>query len=148
MNIIATPVPTTALIIGPAIALGLAIGIYEALVIHRDVTIPAHRFGHTVHALILSIVFVFCTMNAAFVLKMIPQLASIPLLGTALGLQIAIGIIAAIKIHGVSQALKSGGGGAGLGETWFHSILIGALIVAAPYAYPLVKPMLPKWILF
>ncbi|HLC32738.1 MAG TPA: hypothetical protein VJJ82_02840 [Candidatus Nanoarchaeia archaeon] len=145
----ATPAPVTPMIvIGPAIALGLAIGIYEALVIHRDVSVPTHRFGHTIHALILSIIFVFCTMNAAFVLKMIPALAKIPLIGTVLGLQIAIGLIAAIKIHGVSQALKSGGGGPGLGETWFHSILIGALIIAAPYAYPLVKPMLPTWLLF
>ena len=47
------------LVIMPSIALGLIIGIYEALVIHRDVTIPTHRFGHMIHALILSIVFVF-----------------------------------------------------------------------------------------
>lgn len=144
----ATPVSAPALIIGPAIALGLAIGIYEALVIHRDVTVPTHRFGHTVHALVLAVIFVFCTMNTPFVLKMIPALAKIPVLGTVLGLQIAIGLVAAIKIHGVSQALKSGGGGPGLGETWFHSIFIGSLIIAAPYAFPLVKPMLPTWILF
>ena len=87
-------------------------------------------------------------MNAQFVLDLIPALAAIPVLGTTIGLQIAIGLIAAIKIHGVSQAIKTGGGGAGLGETWFHSILIGALIVAAPYAYPVVEPMLPDWIKF
>ncbi len=140
----ATPV----LIIGPALALGLIIGIYEALVIHRDVTVPTHRFGHMTHALVLSIIFVFCTMNAEYVLGAIPALQAIPILGTALGLQIAIGLIAAFKIHAVSRAIKTGMGAAGLGETWFHSILIGALIVAAPYAYPALEPILPDWIKF
>ncbi len=136
-----------ALIIGPSIALGAIIGAYEAIVIHRDVSIPTHRFGHMVHAFLLSILFVFCTMNAAFVISMIPPLAAIPILGTALGLQVAIGLIAAVKVHGVSRAVKTGGG-AGLGETWFHSILIGGLMVAAPYAYPFVEPMIPGWLKF
>ncbi len=140
--------PAVAIILGPSLALGLIIGAYEAIVIHRDVTVATHRFGHTIHAFLLSILFVFCTMNAQFVLDLIPALQAIPLLGTALGLQIAIGLVAAIKIHGVSRAIKSGMGGAGLGETWFHSVLIGALIIAAPYAYPVVEPILPDWIKF
>ena len=144
----AAPVPVPTLIIGPSLALGLIIGAYEAIVIHRDVTVPTHRFGHMIHALILAVVFVFCTMNTEFVLKLIPALQAIPLLGTVLGAQIAIGLIAVVKVHGVSQALKTGGGGPGLGETWFHSILIGALIVAAPYVYPTVAPLLPAWIKF
>ena len=143
----AEPVTPT-LIIGPAIALGLLIGLYEAFIIHRDVRVPTYRFMHTLHAIFLSLIFVFCTMNAHYVFKLIPALAQIPVLGTVLGLQIAVGLIAAIKIHAVSRTLQTGSSAGGLGETWFHSILIGALIVAAPYAYPLVKPMLPKWILF
>lgn len=137
-----------ALIIGPSIALGLIIGAYEAIIIHRDVTIPTHRFGHMIAALLFSILFVFCAMNAAFVLSLIPALAAIPLLGTALGLQVLVGLIAAIKIHAISKALPSAGGIKGAGETWFHSILIGALIVAAPYAYPVIEPILPNWIKF
>lgn len=137
-----------ALIIGPSIALGLIIGAYEAIVIHRDVTVPTHRMMHMLHALALSVVFVFCAMNAAFVLNLIPALQAIPVLGTAIGLQIAIGLIAAIKIHAVSKALPSAGGIKGAGETWFHSLLIGALIVAAPYAYPVIEPVLPDWIKF
>ncbi len=136
------------LIIGPSLALGVIIGAYEAIIIHRDVTVPAHRFGHMMHALLLSILFVFCTMNAQFVLDLIPALQNIPILGTVIGLQIAVGLIAVIKIHGVSRAVKTGIAGAGLGETWFHSILIGALVVAAPYAYPVVEPLLPEWIKF
>lgn len=135
-------------IIGPAIALGLIIGAYEALVIHRDVKVPTHRFSHMIHALILSIAFVFAAMNTEWVLNMIPALQAIPVLGTVLGARIAIGLIAAIKIHGVSQAVKGAGGGPGLGETWFHSVLVGALITAAPYAYPVLEPMIPSWLKF
>lgn len=134
-------------IIGPSIALGLIIGVYEALVIHRDVQVPTHRMGHMIHALILAIAFVFASMNTEFVLNLIPALQAIPVLGTVLGARIALGLIAVIKIHAVSQAIKSGGG-PGMGETWFHSILIGALITAAPYAFPLLEPMLPDWIKF
>lgn len=134
-------------VIGPAIALGLIIGIYEALIIHRDVKVPAHRFGHMVHALILSTAFVFASMNTEWVLTMIPALQEIPLIGTVLGARIALGLIAAIKIHGVSQAIK-GASGPGLGETWFHSILIGTLIIAVPYSYPLLEPVIPEWLKF
>ena len=137
-----------ALIIGPSILFGFIIGAYEAIVIHRDVSVPTHRFGHMIHALILSILFVLITMNVDYFLGLVPAIASIPILGSAIGIRIAIGLIAAIKIHAVSRALKSGGGGAGLGETWFHSIFIGALTAAIPYAYPLVEPILPEWIKF
>ena len=136
-----------ALMFGPPLALGLIIGIYEALIIHRDVTVATHRFGHTIHALVLSLVFTIAAMNAGFVLNIIPALKGIPILGTELGLVIAIGLIAAVKVHGVSRVTKTNvGTTAGLAETWFHSILIGALIAAAPYVYPLIQPMLPGWI--
>jgi len=136
------------LIFGPAILIGFIIGVYEALVIHRDVSVPTHRFGHMIHALILSIVFVFITMNTQWFLDLVPAIANIPVLGNVHILRAAIGLIAAIKIHAVSRAIKIGGAGAGLGETWFHSILIGALTAAAPYAYPLLEPILPEWIKF
>ncbi len=135
-----------ALIIMPAISLGLILGIYEALVIHRDVTIPTHRFGHMTHALLLSVLFVFISMNVPLVYSMAPALKAIPLLGNVIAVQVLVGLIAAVKIHGVSAALKTTGMmSAGMAETWFHSILIGGLIIAAPYIYPVVAPMLPLW---
>jgi hypothetical protein len=143
----AATVAAPTVIILPAIAIGLAIGIYEALVLHRDVTIPTHRFGHMIHALILSVVFVFISMNVKFVHSLIPGLQSIPFLKEVLVFQIAVGLIAIIKIHGVSAALKSTGMAShGMSETWIHSLVIGALIVAAPYIYPFIAPTLPAWI--
>lgn len=137
-------------ILGPALFLGAIIGIYEAMVLHRDVNVATHRFGHMIHAFILSIVFTFATMNVDFVFATIPALKTVPLLGIPLVFRIAIGLVAAIKIHATSRVIKSraGGGGPGLGETWFHSLLIGAIIAAAPYAYPLLEPMIPGWVKF
>lgn len=136
------------LILLPAIFLGALIGIYEILIIHRDVTVRLHRFSHGIHALVLSIAFVFASMNVDFVFSLIPGLKSIPVIGIPIVFRIAIGLLAAIKIHGVSKAIQSssGGGGMGLGETWFHSILIGAIVATIPYAYPFIGPLLPKWL--
>ena len=138
------------LIIGPALALGLIIGVYEWIVVHRDVDKAFQKQAlHGGQSLITAIIFTFCSMNASFVLSVAPALQNLPLVGQPLGLQIAIGLIAAIKIHGANQ-LKGASGVQGLkaGETWFHSVLIGALIAAAPYAYPLLEPVLPAWIKF
>ena len=135
------------LIILPSIAIGLIIGLYEAILIHRDVQVPSGRFGHMLHAIVFAIVATFCTMNVPFVISSISFLQTVPYLSNALVFRIAIGLIAVIKIHGVSQAIRSSyGGSVGLGETWFHSLFIGALIVAAPYAYPLLQPSMPVWL--
>lgn len=136
------------IVILPSIAMGLIIGIYEALVVHRDVTVPTHRMSHAMHALILSVVFVFASMNAEFVYSVIPQISKIPLLGNVIFFRVAVGLIAAIKIHAASLAIKStvGGAGRGMGETWLHSFLVGILVAVAPYLYPLVAPMLPGWL--
>ena len=91
------------LVLGPSLALGLLLGIYEAVVIHRDVLIFKHRFAHTVHAFLLSVFFVFCTMNMTNLFKLVPSLSQIPYVGTVLGFQIMIGIIAAMKIHAVAR---------------------------------------------
>lgn len=135
------------LILLPSIVLGGIIGIYEIAIIHRDVTVRLHRFSHGVHALVLSILFVFASMNVDYVFGLIPALKSIPFVGNIIAFRIIVGLIAAIKIHGVSKAIQgSGSSSLGLGETWFHSILIGGLIIAAPYLYPSVAPTLPSWL--
>lgn len=130
------------LVILPALYLGLVIGLYEAILVHRDVSVPAHRFGHMFHALIFAVVAVFATMNVDFVLDLIPALASIPLIGNALVFRIAIGLIAMIKMHAISAAAPGmAGGSVGLKEKWSHSFIIAALIVAAAYIWPYLEPV-------
>ncbi len=129
------------LMILPAIYLGLVIGLYEAILLHRDVSVPAHRFGHMLHALIFALIAVFATMNVDFVFSIFPGLSNVMLIGNPLVFRIAIGLVAMIKTHAISAAAPGmAGGSIGLKEKWSHSVIIAALIVAAPYLWPLIAP--------
>ena len=135
-----------ALMFIPPIVAGLVIGIYEILLIHRDVTIPTHRFGHGLHAVIIAVIAAFAVFNVPFVFNIFPQLAAIPYLGTVLGFRILIGLIMMGKIHGVSAALKGAGMAShGMKETWMHSLIVAALVIVAPYMWPFLAPFIPKW---
>jgi hypothetical protein len=135
-----------AFMIMPAVIAGLIIGLYEIILMHRDVSVPTHRFGHSIHAVVYAIIACFCTMNAPWVIANFSFLNSIPYM-SVVTLQIIVGVITIAKIHGVSAAIKGAGMGMSIGlkETWFHSILIGALVVASPYIWPLIAPLLPSW---
>ncbi len=130
----------------PPIVAGLIIGIYEIILIHRDVQVASHRFGHSIHAIFFAIIACFFTFNVPVFFQLVPAIKSWPILGSEVGVRILIGIIAAIKIHGVSAALKTSGfSSQGMKETWVHSLIVGLLTSAAPYVWPFVAPMLPKW---
>jgi len=135
-----------ALMIIPAIVAGIVIGIYEIVLVHRDVTIPTHRFGHGLQALFVAIIASFAVFNVPFVFNLFPQLAAIPYIGSVMGFRILIGLIMMVKIHGVSAALKGAGMAThGMRETWLHSLIVAALVVLAPYVWPAIAPMLPQW---
>jgi len=133
-------------VIWPAIAAGLVIGVYEAIALMKDVQVPQHKFGHAFHSLIFALVATFVSFNVDWVLSLIPQVASIPILGSPIAIRVAIGLITAIKVHSISRATKAGAGLAGLQETWFHTFFIGALVGAAPYLWALFAPALPAWL--
>ncbi|MBW2968606.1 hypothetical protein KY314_00615 [Candidatus Woesearchaeota archaeon] len=136
------------IIIIPALVVGAVIGLYESILLHRDVTVPTHRFGHTLHAFVYAIIAVFITMNTGFVYSTFSFLHQVPFLEHAIVFQIAIGLITVVKIHGTSYAIRSrfGMASTGMAETWTHALLVGALVVAAPYAWPFIEPMLPAWL--
>ncbi len=142
----AEPTATITFVVMPAIVSGLVIGIYEAILLHRDVTIPTHRLGHTVHALVFAVIFTFVSMNTQWVATTF-NLASIHyLLANKWVLRAVVGLIAVAKIHGASAAIRGSGTNAiGLKETWAHSLLIGILIIVAPEIWPLLAGSLPGW---
>jgi len=134
------------LIFKPAILAGLIIGAYEAILVHRDVSVPTHRFGHMVHALVIALVATFINFNVPFTLDLFPFLKTVPILGSVLGIRIAVGLIMLIKIHGSSKAIQGmHGSQVGMAETWTHSLLIAALTIIAPYMWPFLAPVLPAW---
>jgi len=135
-----------ALMFIPPIVAGIVIGIYEIILIHRDVTIPTHRFGHGLHAVVIAVIAAFAVFNVPFVFSMFPQLAKIPFIGSVIGFRVLIGVIMMAKIHGVSAALKGAGMAShGMRETWMHSLIVAALVIISPYAWPFLAPYLPKW---
>lgn len=147
MNVLAVAVEQQLLIV-PSLTIGLAIGIYESILIHRDVTVPTHRLGHTFHALVIAVIATFCTMNTAFVIARVPALQNLGVFGTPLAVQIIIGLVMMAKIHASSKAIQGSVGGMSLGlaETWTHSLIVAALVIAAPYAWPFLAPVMPLWL--
>lgn len=136
-----------AIIIMPAVAIGAVIGLYESILLHRDVSVPTHRFGHTLHAFVYAIIAVFITMNTAWVYNTFAFLHTVPGLQYPIVFQGIIGVITMIKIHGASKVIQSryGMASVGLAETWTHSFIVGGLVVAAPYVWPFIAPMAPAW---
>ena len=57
--------------------------------------------------------------------------------------RIVIGIVAMVKIGSAAAIVGR------IGEKWYHTIIIGVLIIVAPYAWDLlgssITPMLPSW---
>ena len=127
------------LLIGPAIVMGVLIGLVELLMLARDE--PGMWLSHGLHAIPVMALFVFASMNVSFVLSLIP-------IGIAensmvdLGVRIAIGLLAVFKT-GAAAALVPH---TTVGESKFHLLIIGALVVAAPYIWmfagPILEPML------
>ena len=133
------------LIIIPAIVIGAIIGLYELILVHRDEHFRgSHWFGHGLHAGIFAIAATFITMNTSYVYANFDFLHSIPLIQNPLVFQILIGLIMMIKVHAASAVVKGTiGSTKGMKETWAHSFVVAGLVIAAPYVYPFIQPMLP-----
>ncbi len=113
-----------------AILLGLVIGFIELVFVHQDER-GLGWLGHGLHAVPFTILFTFITMNVGFVLSKIPKLgiASNPV--TEAIVIVVIGIIAMAKI----AAAAAIAGNTRIGEKKIHILVIGLLIIAAPYAW-------------
>lgn len=135
------------LLLLPAVYIGIIIGIYEIFVFQRDVQVPVHKFKHAAQAFVFTIILTFISMNIDWVLATFPVIKTIPYIQNALILRVIIGLIAVIKIHAISAAI-SGKAGSSLGmkEKWSHSLIIGVLIVAAPYGWPFINPFIAKYL--
>ena len=138
--------PTFELLLIPGLVFGLILGIYEAIVLVKDVQVPTHKFGHAFQALTLTTALTFVSMNVDWVLATFTFLQGIPIISIPIVLRIVVGLIAAVKIHAASRVAKGMGGASGMGETWAHTFIIGILIIGVPYLYPIIQPMLPAFL--
>ena len=142
-----------ALIIGPVIGIGIILGLYELILIHRDESFRgSHWLGHGIHSIVIMMIALFAVMNTEYFLEITGLIASgIPLISNVLAVRIAVGLVLAIKIWGVSSVIKGGGGMKGMHEGLIHILILAVLVVVAPYYWPLLKPVLetvlPEWML-
>lgn len=130
-------------VIFPAIAMGVVIGLVELFFVHSDEQ-GLGWFTHGMHGVIAAMVLVFISMNIGPVSK----LAGYPLeesFAVNLGVRILLGIVATIK---VKAAAAIAGKASGIGEKLGHALIVGALIAVAPYVWPFIEPMIPKFLRF
>ncbi len=134
------------MILGP-LALGAVIGLYELILVHRDENFRgSHWLSHGLHSVFWAMLAIFATMNAQFVYDNLTFLQSIPLISNIIFFQIFIGLLTIIKVHAASAVVKTTvGSSKGLKETWAHSFVIGILVVAAPYIWPFIAPVVEPY---
>ena len=138
---------TTSLMILPVIYMGVIIGLYELIAIHKDVGgyRGSHWMGHGLHSIVFVMIALFVTMNTNFVYENLTFIQNIPFIKYPIVFQILVGLILIIKVHVVSAAVKRAVG-RGLRETWIHSLIVGGLVVAAPYIWPLIQPAVENFL--
>ncbi|HLC58829.1 MAG TPA: hypothetical protein VJI68_03120 [Candidatus Nanoarchaeia archaeon] len=134
----------------PILALGVILGLYELILIHRDENFRgSHWLGHGIHAVVFMIIALFFIFNTDFFLN-ITGLADTgwPLISNPWVVRIIIGLILNIKMHAVSAAVKGGLRGSvtgGLAEHWTHTTIVSVLVIVAPLYWPLLEQFLPEW---
>ncbi len=120
------------LLIWPAVVMGAVIGIIELVFVHSDER-GLGWLGHGLHAIPFTMLFVFVSMNISYVFGLL-NIAVTETLWVDLGVRVAVGLIAMLKVAGAAAVVGR------VGERWYHIFIIGALIVGAPYGWELVAP--------
>ena len=133
--------------IGPLV-MGVIIGLYELILIHRDENFRgSHWLSHGIHSVFWAMLAVFATMNAEYVYANLTFLQSVPYLNNIIVFRIFIGLLTMIKVHSASAVVKTTiGSSKGLKETWAHSFIVSALVVVAPYIWPFVEPVVNPYL--
>jgi len=97
--------------------------------------------GHGISAFLFVFVFTFFSMNINTIPQLLPNLEG-TILANEMIMRIIVLLVATIYVHGHSSLFK-GARGAGTKETWVHSLVVGAIVAAAPYLWMIIGPMLP-----
>lgn len=131
----------TALIILPALAFGLILAIIEMIFVHSD-EIGMGWLMHGLHAVPFTIAFTFINMNVGWALTFIPGNLT-ESFWAVLGVRAAVAIIGMLKISAAAAIAGR------VGERFHHTLIIGALIFALPYAWDFMgsslEGLFPAW---
>jgi hypothetical protein len=123
----------------PAILLGLAIAFVELVFVHQDER-GMGWLAHGLHAVPVTMIFTFITMNVPFVMKQLDVVKY--------GAWMEPVVIIIVGLVAMGKVLTAAAIAGKVGEKKYHVFVIGALIIAAPYAWRfvlcgMISPMLP-----
>tara|TARA_Y100000310_G_C20467946_1_gene708577 strand:+ start:327 stop:749 length:423 start_codon:yes stop_codon:yes gene_type:complete len=134
----------------PALVLTPIIGLYELFLIHNDENFRgSHWFGHGLSTFPTILIGLLIVFNVPYFLELTNLTNVNSLLANVWVIRGLIGLIILIRIHAQSAVVKTTvGSSKGLRETWFHTLIIVILIVAAPLYWPLIEPLIESLIPF
>lgn len=127
------------LIVAP-IVIGLVISIVELIFVHADES-GLGWLSHGLHAVPTTLIFTFISMNSQLVLAQ-DFMSWMPAWLGMYAIPVIIGLVAAIKVKAAAAIARGGS----VGEKMWHALVIGALIAAAPFVYPLVESFIPPYL--
>lgn len=116
---------TAQLYILPAVVMGVVLGIIELIFVHADEH-GMRWLSHALHAIPIMFVFIFVSMNIGWALSLIGMHESFAL---SIGIRVVVGFVAAIKIKTTAAIAR------GVGEKNIHIIIMGILVIAAPFIW-------------
>jgi hypothetical protein len=123
----------TGIVIVPAIVIGLILAILELIFVHQDES-GMGWMKHGFHAIPTMLIFVFISMNIPLVESWLKISNNIWIV---IGIRVLIGIIAAVKISAAAAVAGR------VGEKLPHTLIIAALIIAAPFAWEMFGCAIP-----
>jgi hypothetical protein len=130
------------LLIAPLI-IGAVVGIIEFFAFMRALSgMGGKQIIFLIQAILFGSLFAFCSVNATYVISRF-GLSSIPLINNVVGMQVAAGLLAAIfavLVLFLMTTLSGMGSGMMTFKTeLLFSLVIAALIFAAPYIAPVLS---------
>ena len=131
----------TQFIIGPAIVMAIILSIIEIGFVHAD-EVGLKWLTHALHTIPFMFVFTFIAMNIHWALGLIGVAENLYI---DIGARVVIGIVAMVKIAAAASVTGDGK----IGESKFHILIIGLLVMASPYIWVYaLDPVVGKFIPF
>ncbi|MEM4711209.1 MAG: hypothetical protein QXL18_04660 [Candidatus Woesearchaeota archaeon] len=112
----------------PVLVMGLILGLIELIFVHQDEA-GMGWLKHGLHALPTMFIFIFISMNIGFVLSFFNMKENLWL---DIGIRVVIGLIAMVKIKAAAAVAGR------VGEKTGHVIIIGVLVMTAPFIWELI----------
>lgn len=112
----------------PVLVLGIVLGFIELVFVHKDEA-GMGWLKHGLHAIPTMIIFLFISMNIGWVLGFFGMAENLWL---DIGIRVVVGIIAMAKISAAAAVAGK------VGEKLTHTIIIGVLVMAAPFIWEII----------